>query len=116
MRWLIDAQLPKRLALALNQRGHIATHTLDLPNGNATTDLQVHEFATRNQAIVVSKDYDFVNYFHLNGRPRLLLVSTGNISNNQLLGLILKQIQNLENGFAIFDFIEINQTQLIYHA
>lgn len=116
MRWLVDAQLPKRIASALNHRGHTATHTLDLPNANATTDTQVIEFAASNSAVVISKDYDFVNYFHLTGKPRLLLISTGNITNNELLELLLKQLPQIEKSFALFDFIEITRTQIIYHA
>jgi Domain of unknown function (DUF5615) len=38
MKFLIDAQLPRRLATQLQQAGFEATHTLDLPNGNRTTD------------------------------------------------------------------------------
>jgi predicted nuclease of predicted toxin-antitoxin system len=116
MRWLIDAQLPKRIAAALNHRGHIATHTLDLPNANATKDAEVVEFATANGAVVISKDYDFVNYFHLTGKPRLLLISTGNITNNELLELMLKQLPQIEKGYELFDFIEITRTQIVYHA
>jgi len=38
MKFLIDAQLPKRLAAELKQAGFEATHTLELPEGNRTTD------------------------------------------------------------------------------
>lgn len=34
MRFLIDAQLPRRLARWLAALGHDAVHTLDLPNGS----------------------------------------------------------------------------------
>jgi predicted nuclease of predicted toxin-antitoxin system len=116
MQWLIDAQLPRRLALSLNRMGYVATHTLDLPFANATTDFQVIAAAEEKNAVVVTKDYDFVNYFHLHSKPRLLLISTGNIANNDLLELVIKQLPQLEAGFILFDFIEITRTQLIYHA
>jgi predicted nuclease of predicted toxin-antitoxin system len=38
MKFLIDAQLPRRLALQLRDDGFEATHTLDLPQGNRTKD------------------------------------------------------------------------------
>ena len=38
MNWLVDAQLPSRLARRLRERGEDAIHTLDLPDGNRTTD------------------------------------------------------------------------------
>lgn len=45
MRFLIDAQLPRALAYALTDLGHVASHALLLPNGNATTDRKIAEFA-----------------------------------------------------------------------
>ena len=38
MTFLVDAQLPRRLAHRLRDRGHIAFHTLDLERGNRTPD------------------------------------------------------------------------------
>ena len=38
MKFLVDAQLPLRLARWLNQTGHDALHTVDLPSANRTTD------------------------------------------------------------------------------
>ena len=38
MKFLIDAQLPRRLAHQLEVAGFETTHTLDLPQGNRTTD------------------------------------------------------------------------------
>jgi predicted nuclease of predicted toxin-antitoxin system len=38
MKFLIDAQLPRRLTTQFRQVGFEVTHTLDLPSGNRTTD------------------------------------------------------------------------------
>jgi len=38
MRFLVDAQLPRRLSDWLNKQGHDAIHTLDLPRANRTSD------------------------------------------------------------------------------
>ena len=38
MKFLVDAQLPRRLADYLRAAGHDAVHTLDLPNANRTTE------------------------------------------------------------------------------
>ena len=40
MKFLVDAQLPKRLAEWLNEAGHDTLHTLDLPRGNRTPDAE----------------------------------------------------------------------------
>ena len=42
MKFLVDAQLPRRLCAVLAGRGHDAIHTLDLPDSNAIKYLQNH--------------------------------------------------------------------------
>lgn len=60
MRFLVDAQLPRRAAGWLVNAGCDAIHTLDLPDGNRTTDQQVIDLADRGGRAVVTKDADFV--------------------------------------------------------
>ena len=89
LRFLVDAQLPKRLAdfLAFHT-GYDCLHTLDLPAANQSQDGRIIQFSMAEQRIVITKDADFVNSFLLHGQPyKLLLVSTGNISTNDLLAL-----------------------------
>lgn len=38
MKFLVDAQMPRSLVKRLNEQGHAAIHTLDLPLGNSTPD------------------------------------------------------------------------------
>lgn len=86
MKFLVDAQLPRRLALAINDAGHDAIHTLDLPDANRTTDTQINALSESEQRIVITKDADFVDSFLLVGQPyKLLLISTGNITNAELV-------------------------------
>ena len=60
MKFLVDAQLPRRLAKWLTGQGCDALHTLDLPQANASTDDEVTDFADRDGRVVVTKDSDFV--------------------------------------------------------
>ena len=46
---------------------------------------------------------------------KLLLVSTGNIGNNQLLRLFELNIHQVVESFKTFDFIELNRTSMICH-
>ena len=41
MKFLVDAQLPARLASRLAELGHDAMHTSSLPDGNRSTDQQI---------------------------------------------------------------------------
>lgn len=60
MKFVVDAQLPRRLSRQLHEYGHDVMHTLDLPSGNRTTDAEIMRIADREERIVVTKDEDFV--------------------------------------------------------
>jgi predicted nuclease of predicted toxin-antitoxin system len=82
----------------------------------ATTDQALNALSLTKQAIVVTKDSDFVQSFLLKREPwKLLLVSTGNISNDELLHLFQFNIDHLVESFETFDFIELNRTSVICH-
>lgn len=117
MKLLLDAHLPRRLAHFLSSQGHDALHTLDMPDGNRTTDDVLISFANAEERIVVTKDSDFVISFYLSHTPlRLLLVSTGNISNVDLERLFRINLDKLVEAFATHDFIELSQTHIIMHV
>jgi predicted nuclease of predicted toxin-antitoxin system len=117
MRFLIDAQLPRRLASRLRELGHEAIHTLDLPLGSRTPDSVINELSVLERYVVVTKDADFVNSFLLHRRPfKLLLVSTGNIRNDELESLFLSNLESIAVRFDTFDFIEINRQAIIFHT
>ena len=45
MKFMVDAQLPRRLAASLKRWGHDVLHTLDLPSGNRTPDWRINEIS-----------------------------------------------------------------------
>jgi predicted nuclease of predicted toxin-antitoxin system len=51
MNFLVDAQLPQRMIAWLTAAGCSAVHTLDLPDGNRTTDEQINDMADREQRV-----------------------------------------------------------------
>ncbi len=118
MKFLVDAQLPRRLAMQLNTAGFDALHTLDLPLSNRTTDATINEFSINEQRIVITKDADFVASFVLYQRPpRLLLISTGNIRNAELENLFAANIEKLNEAFTSgFKFVEMSRTAIIIHS
>jgi predicted nuclease of predicted toxin-antitoxin system len=93
VKFLIDAQLPRRLARRLGTVGHDAVHTLDLPAGNRTTDTEISRLANLDDRVVVTQDADFMNSHLLSRRPgRLLLVSVGNITNDDLARRVFAEL------------------------
>ena len=117
MKFLVDAQLPRRLATHLLSLGHDVLHSLDLTDGNCTTDTELNQLSLADQHILITKDADFVNSFLLQGQPfKLLLVATGNISNVELISLIDQHLPALANAFAQAAFVELNHLGLVLHA
>ncbi len=114
MNFLVDGQLPRRMVAWLVAAGCDARHTLDLPDGNRTTDEQVIAVADRELRVVVTKDADFVDSHILGGRPaRLLLISTGNISNRDLEALVVPLIPEIVREFATQSFLELGQMGIV---
>ena len=117
MKLLVDAQLPRRLVYRLRETGHDAKHTLDLPSGNRTPDSEIVEIAMQERRIVITKDADFVNSFIVRGQPRkLLLISTGNITNQELERLLLENIGQLAEIFEDYHFVEPDRRGITIHS
>ncbi len=117
MKFMVDAQLPRRLARELVAAGHDARHTLDLAKGNRTPDRDISSIAAVEGRVVVTKDEDFVTQFLLRGAPpKLLLVSTGNISNDALSRLMAANLTALVAALARHDFVELSASAITIHA
>ena len=113
MKFLVDAQLPARLARQLNEAGHDATHTLDLPEKNRTGDEEVYRVADSEGRVVVSKDHDFRDGHLLRGTPqRLLIVATGNVTNRDLLVLFEQHLEAIVAAFEGANLIELGPDHL----
>lgn len=115
MKFLVDAQLPRRFANWLNEAGHDALHTLDLPQKNLTPDGEVIARAKQDGRVVVSKDADFVQSFLITDEPPLLLISTGNINNADLEKVLRANLSGIETAFASSRFVEITRDALVIH-
>jgi predicted nuclease of predicted toxin-antitoxin system len=116
MKFIVDAQLPRRLARFLQDAGYDAVHTLDLPQQNATPDSNINALSIAEERIIITKDSDFVDSFLTIQQPyKLLLVSTGNIKNSELEQLFVVHLTQIIDLLNQYNYIEINQTMLISH-
>lgn len=117
MRFIVDAQLPKSLADFLNFKGYDAIHTIDLPAKNQTKDIDIIEFSTFENRIVITKDVDFLEAYLLKAQPRkLIIVKTGNISNPQLINLFANNLDLIISLVIKSNLIEIYNSQIIEHG
>jgi predicted nuclease of predicted toxin-antitoxin system len=117
VKFLVDAQLPRRLARLLIAQGHDTLHTLDLPVGNRTTDDMLRQLARSEGRVLVTKDADFVDSFLLLSLPpRLLFVTTGNIPNDELAALFQANMSAVVDALASHSFVEIDRGGLTIHG
>ena len=114
MKLRVDAQLPRRLALWLQQRGHDVIHTLHLSQQNRTPDPFLLGLADKDARVLITKDTDFEITHELGqGPPKRLLITTGNIHNDELLALFARHEETLVCLLNQHTFIELNRSQLI---
>lgn len=116
MSLLIDAQLPHKLCEILLDLGLDSIHVIELENGDESTDLEIIEYADRNELIVITKDTDFYHsHMTLNRPQKLFLVSTGNLKNRELFDLFRNNILIIKKALESSDFVELNNTGIIAH-
>lgn len=109
MKFIVDTQLPPRLAKFLAGKGFDAIHTTKFPDGHLLDDKSIHRIAKTEDRIIISKDADFFDRCLVKGvPPRVLLLRLGNVSNAGLLAQFdtqLPLIQELfEDGAGLIQF------------
>jgi len=66
--------------------------------------------------ILIIKDSDFLDSFYLKNSPqKLLLISTGNIRNTELLVLFQRNLSRIIDLFKEYSFVELNSQEIIGH-
>ncbi len=114
MKFLIDAQLPKALAIFLNNQGYHSIHTLDLPSKNKTSDSEIIELSLKENLIVISKDSDFYNSFLQKGEPyKLIYLKVGNMSTTEISSLFANNLSVIVNQITANFVIEISKKNII---
>lgn len=107
MNFLVDAQLPPALARWIATKGHHAVHIFDV-GFHTADDPIIWERARNEQAVIISKDEDFVDHWLLSQQPvPLIWVRKGNCSNRALLGwlepLWPAAVKRLEQGEKLIE-------------
>ena len=114
MRFIVDAHLPIKLSELLVEHNYDSIHTSQLPNANSTSDKEIIELSLKESRIVISKDSDFYNRYLRKSEPyKLILISTGNISNKNLLDLINKNLKKISEEIELNFVLEITATSII---
>lgn len=114
MKFLIDVQSPKKMCKVFQERGYDVVHTLDLPDKNRTKDTQLNQISLDQKRVLVSKDYDFIESLIISNKPyKLIYVSTGNITNKELLKIFRKNLLTIVEATDKNRLIEVTNQEII---
>ena len=114
MKFIVDAQLPRKLAFFLRDKGFEAIHTLDMPNGNRTKDKEIIELSLKEYFVVITKDMDFYDVYLLKGEPyKLIYLRVGNLSTSDILNLFEKNLGRITDQISTNNVIEISKHNII---
>ncbi len=89
MQVLCDVHVAYRLVSRLREIGVNATHENRILDGSRTADSAIAAYVDANKMLLITKDGDFRDSHFLRGTPkRLVRLVIGNVSNDELIGLI----------------------------
>jgi len=114
MKFILDAQLPRKLSDFLTCKGHNSIHTLDLPHKNRTKDSEINQLSVDEKRVLISKDLDFIESLLISDKPyKLIYLTTGNITNKALLELFSHNIDKIVEMIAENRLIEVTEVYFI---
>ncbi|MBX9619910.1 MAG: DUF5615 family PIN-like protein [Hyphomicrobiales bacterium] len=99
MEFLIDEQLPQKLARDLREAGYLANHVAELGLSGAS-DRALWAQALSRQAVLVTKDADFMSEARLaKPAPKLLWIRLGNVANQPLWQKLKPLMEQVVDAF-----------------
>jgi len=109
LRFLIDAQLPPRLAHRLNELGHEAIHVFDIGLATAT-DSDIWAAALTRDAALITKDRDFATLRVARREgPPIVWLRFGNCDTDTLIkrvtGALDRIAEALERGEPVMEVV-----------
>jgi predicted nuclease of predicted toxin-antitoxin system len=114
MKFLIDAQLPKKLSSYLNEHVLESIHTLDLPSKNYTSDTEIIDLSIRERYFVVTKDAVFWDIYKQKAEPyKLIYLTVGNYSTLDLIQLFDNNLNTILEALNTSYVLEINRKNII---
>ena len=110
MKFLLDAQLPPTLRQLFIDKGYDCIHTLDLKQGNKTSDKEINFISVNEKRILITKDSDFFDSFMIRNEPhKLILVKLGNTSKKELIQFFHEKFDEIIEKLKKEDMILLNK-------
>lgn len=106
MKFLVDEQLPRSLAVWLRGKGLDAQHVVELGLAGAP-DRELISRQLGTNGVVLTKDADFVRERRRADTYRVVRITTGNLSTQRLLSIVQDEwsrvLAELESGALVAD-------------
>ena len=99
MRFLVDEQLPSALARWIAARGHEAEHVFDVGLGGAG-DVEIWRYAKRANAVILTKDQDFVALARMDTSVGIVWLRSGNLPRRELLVQMERSFNDICDALA----------------
>ena len=105
--WL-DAHLPPKLALWFEYRFGIKAVALRDIGLRDATDMNIFERAKAENAVIMSKDRDFMElYFRFGAPPKIIILNCGNLTNKYLQEFLSDKIEKIIAILGADDIVEV---------
>lgn len=105
MKLLLDANVSWRLCTVLQPHFEDCFHVDHVGLSIPAKDIDIWNYALSNNLIIVTNDEDFLNFSNIKGfPPKVLLLKTGNQSNNYIKELLIRHIPNIQSLNASDDY------------
>ncbi|MFN8344273.1 MAG: DUF5615 family PIN-like protein [Spirosomataceae bacterium] len=109
MKIIVDAQLSPSLALWLTQAFGIESYSVKFLGLRDAKDRDIFEEARKLDAIVLTKDDDFVNLVAQKGSPpKIIWITCGNTSNQRMKEILTQHLSNALSLLQTADLVEIS--------
>ena len=109
MKIIIDAQLSPNLATWITQNFDIEAYSVKYLGLRDATDEAIFAEARKQNAIVLTKDEDFMNLVMKNGSPpKIIWLTCGNTSNQRMKEVLSQHLLNALTLLQTTDLVEIS--------
>ena len=116
MKFIVDGNLPYKLAQLILGMGYDIIHTDDLPDKERTKDEEIRKISFLEGRVVITKDTDFLESHLIRAiPPKLIWINTGNIVNRDLFFLIDKYFAYMVDLLDQVDLVEMTNTDILIH-
>jgi predicted nuclease of predicted toxin-antitoxin system len=102
---LLDANISWRLVSQLKSVFTDVRHVEKIELNQPAKDSEIWEYAKINDAIIITSDSDFYKLSVLHGfPPKVVILKTGNQSNNYLLEVLIKHASDIHNLYSSSEY------------